>query len=264
MRYCVGDVHSCSQELKILLEKITNEDPQAVFYSLGDLVNKGPDPLGVMELVRRYQIQFIRGNHEDWLLRIWDQWLDILSKYLERELPLEEVELYLKAPLFDSKLEAFIHQGPREKDNIQPTPLLRPRDFVFLKSFEGQLHLHISHLRKAPYWIDLPEALLIHAGLDPSLTKLSDMNPRVLTTIRTWGGVSSDLNNPLKDPPWYQATTWHKPVIFGHWAQLGLYQSDRFTCLDSGCVYGGSLSALCLETHEITQVEALEVYCPVE
>lgn len=249
MRYCIGDVHSCAHELKILVEKILAEDAQAVFYSLGDLVNKGPSPLGVMELVGRYQIQFIRGNHEDWLLRIWDKWVEMLSRHFDRQIPREEVELHLESSFFNSELE---------------TSQLRPRDLSFLKSFEGQLHQYIEQIRQAPFWIDLPEVLLVHAGLDPSATELPEMNPRTLTTIRTWGGVSSNLNNPQNDPPWFQAVSWHKPVIFGHWAQLGLYQSDDFTCLDSGCVYGGSLSALCLETNEITQVEALEVYCPVE
>src|SRR5688572_27408721 len=64
----VGDVHGCRDELERLLELVQYHERDALFF-LGDLLSRGPDPLGVLSIVRRTGARGVRGNHDDDLLK---------------------------------------------------------------------------------------------------------------------------------------------------------------------------------------------------
>jgi hypothetical protein len=64
----VGDVHGCRDELERLLELVKYDDADALFF-LGDLLSRGPDPLGVLSIMRRTGARSVRGNHDDVLLK---------------------------------------------------------------------------------------------------------------------------------------------------------------------------------------------------
>ena len=69
-------------------------------------------------------------------------------------------------------------------------------------------------------------------------------------------------NAPAGYVPWYDAparASRGTPVLFGHWAALGLLQREDVVCLDSGCVWGRSLSALRLEDRRLTQCGCAEL-----
>ena len=104
-----------------------------------------------------------------------------------------------------------------------------------------------------PLWRDTPHALLVHAGLEPGKTRLEDMSPEVLLSIRNWN-----------DKPWYEQVTWNKTVVFGHWAKKGFVNIPGFIGLDSGCCYGKALTAWCPEEDKFYTVEALREYTPVK
>ena len=97
-----------------------------------------------------------------------------------------------------------------------------------------------------PLWRDTPHALLVHAGLEPGKTRLEDMSPEVLLSIRYWN-----------DKPWFEQVKWNKLVIFGHWAKMGFVNIPGFIGLDSGCVYGKALTAWCPEEDKFYSVPAL-------
>jgi bis(5'-nucleosyl)-tetraphosphatase (symmetrical) len=55
--------------------------------------------------------------------------------------------------------------------------------------------------------------------------------------------------------PWYEARTGSEPaIVFGHWSALGLRLTERIAALDTGCVWGGTLTALRLEDRWLVQV----------
>jgi len=64
----IGDVHGCRDELERLLELVKFDDNDAVYF-LGDLLSRGPDPRGVLEVFRWTHARGVRGNHDDALLR---------------------------------------------------------------------------------------------------------------------------------------------------------------------------------------------------
>lgn len=112
----------------------------------------------------------------------------------------------------------------------------------------------LAEVKNWPLWRDTPYALLVHAGLEPGKTRLEDMDPKVLMSIRYWN-----------DIPWFEQVTWHKPVVFGHWAKMGFVdRRPHFIGLDSGCVYGKQLTAWCPEEDKFYVVPAAREYTPVK
>jgi hypothetical protein len=181
----VGDVHGCRIELEALLERVGFASGDRLVF-VGDLVARGPDSLGVLDVVRRTGAVVVRGNHEQKLLDARDG-LCTLSK---------------------------IHRDVASA--------LRPVDWSILES---------SRL-----WLDLPEHELrvIHAGVDPRV-RFTHQNVRSLLSIRT-----------IEDVLWGAHYQGPPHIVFGHNAPIGIQVHPWATGLDSGCVYGGALTAMVL------------------
>ena len=113
-------------------------------------------------------------------------------------------------------------------------------------------------IKNLPSYIDEKKFLVVHAGLPPG-KNLKKCDRKTLATIRTWDGEGRDLNNP-DNPPWYQFYKDSKLIVYGHWAKNGLTIRRNTIGLDSGCVYGGKLSALILPDRKVIQVPALAVH----
>jgi hypothetical protein len=129
------------------------------------------------------------------------------------------------------------------------------------KSLGKKFDDFVEDVREWPAWIETEEALAVHAGLVPgkaaAKTSVSD-----LVNIRTWDGVGKDLQSP-DNPPWFEFYKKKKLVVFGHWARLGGVVRDNVVGLDTGCVYGGKLSAIILPGRDIVSVPARKIYAKV-
>jgi bis(5'-nucleosyl)-tetraphosphatase (symmetrical) len=127
-----------------------------------------------------------------------------------------------------------------------------------IKKMGNDLDEWVEWIRSWPLFIEEDDFLAVHAGRLPRLHP-RETPEHILTTIRTWDGKGDDLKSPY-NPPWFDIYTDKKLVVFGHWAQRGLTKKSNAIGLDSGCVYGGHLSALTLPEEKIVQVKAKEVY----
>lgn len=134
-------------------------------------------------------------------------------------------------------------------------PEATPAMIEFRKKIGRKLH---AWLERRPFYIQDDAFVAVHAGLQPGLAA-ADTEPRILMNIRTWDGSGDRLNDP-DNPPWYEYYTDRRPVFYGHWARKGLNLRENTIGLDSGCVYGRSLSAYVLETEELVQIKAAGVY----
>lgn len=111
-------------------------------------------------------------------------------------------------------------------------------------------------LEELPFWIALPEhdLCIVHAGVLPEV-ELASQDPWTLTHVRS---IDAQGRPSDKDhfEPW--ATRYHRGphLVFGHNSRLGLQLHPLATGLDTGCVYGGELSALVLQTGQRVPVEA--------
>jgi hypothetical protein len=137
-----------------------------------------------------------------------------------------------------------------------------PRRRDYLDSLGPGKDAWIEWIASWPYYLDSPDVLLVHAGLEPGKTDPAGMSPRILTQIRTWDGEGKNLNR-AGDPAWFECVNPDRIIVFGHWAQRGLIDLPGFKGLDTGCVYGGKLTGWCPEEDRFLQVDAARPYAPI-
>jgi hypothetical protein len=196
----VGDVHGCRDELDALLDRTAFACGDTLVF-VGDLIARGPDTLGVLDIARQTGAIVVRGNHEHRLVSFAEE-------------------------LDDGKDEArALARLPRLHREIARA--LRPVDWTLLVT--------------SPFFHDLPEhaARVVHAGVDP-LVPWAYQDEETLLRIRT---IRADNGVRVL---WGQAYLGPPHVLFGHNAAPGLQLHAWATGLDTGCVYGGRLSAMVL------------------
>ena len=130
--------------------------------------------------------------------------------------------------------------------------------FQLLDQMGKQADDWIQWIQSWPKYIDDSNFLVVHGGFPPDAS-IQNVSVEVLSTIRTWDGEGKDLAHP-ENPAWHDLYHEEKLVVYGHWATQGLKIKDNSIGLDSGCVYGGQLSALILPERKIVQVDALKAY----
>lgn len=102
-------------------------------------------------------------------------------------------------------------------------------------------------LSSLPLIIEEERFILVHGGIHPDFWLSTP--PEIATMLR------------MHDArPWYEYYTGDKLIIYGHWAAEWLRVRANTIWLDTGCCFGGALTAYCLETHEFYQVRANAVY----
>ena len=216
----VGDVHGCYDELVELIDTCNARDPNICLVFVGDLVNKGPKSDQVVKLVRELQGYCVRGNHDEVALSAWQQDQD------------------------------------REKSLSSQ-----------FKWFNKLSHDDIDWLLDLSFTIHFPSRgiLVTHAGLVPGV----DIDLQILDNLLHLRDVTFDAKsltfsghkNVRSDgQPWAQA--WQGPdhVYFGHDARRFFQSYPYATGLDTGCVYGGSLTAVFPDDNKIVQVKAHNTY----
>ncbi len=112
----------------------------------------------------------------------------------------------------------------------------------------------LAWMRALPCWLELPEIVLVHWGLEPDVP-LEDQHPAVLT-----GDVPGEmcLTERLGETPWYEAYPGPKPVAYGHHSYAAGARRGLTYGIDTGCVYGQSLTGLLLPGFELVSVPARE------
>jgi len=238
----IGDIHGCAVELEELLKKL-NLTPDDKLYSVGDILDKGPDVLGCLDLCIKYRVVNIEGNHD--------------NKY---------------------------NRWQKHEANQKATGKKNPMTSVSEKNLEVYRMMtseHSEYLINAPVTIFLEQqnTLLVHGGVFPlAVMPLEKQLKKRRSEIMRLRWLDNDtlkfvpLIGSLEQPPnttlW--STLWDGPfdVVYGHIAHsLDNPRIDKredgIKCIgiDTGAVIGGHLTAYVLETEEVIQVKAKELYC---
>lgn len=264
--YLIGDIQGCLEPLQRLLDEIRFDPATDRIWSCGDLVNRGGQSLGVLRLLHGIsdQVSVTLGNHDMHLLAAH-------SRYRHKRCPNREFEKILRAPdseeligwLVSQPLAAWSkkHRLLRMHAGVIPA---WDRKETLARATEVSRALNSGHRKKF---------LRKMYGNGPrrwrnGLTgwKRLRMITHILTRMRFCDGegrLDLRMTGPpgsQKKPyrPWYShkhRRTREVRVAFGHWAALGLRIKKRYLAMDSGCVWGGSLSAYRLEDGRLFQVE---------
>ena len=199
-RIFVGDIQGCREPLERLLEEVAFQSGEDRLIPVGDMVNKGPDSKGTLDLLIELGAEPVLGNHDLHWLR---------------------------------------------KDKATKT--------------------HAAWLRQQPVVRVLDDLIVVHAGLHPrwddeALRELSADDIDYAVNVRY---CDPDGRRPKADwppppapyRPWDDFYRGARRVVFGHWARRGLVVRPQCIGLDSGCVYGGKLTAWIAEEDRIVQVD---------
>ena len=214
----VGDIHGCAAEFEALLDAVVFRGGRDRLLLTGDAFTRGPDPLRVWDLIGETRARMVLGNHDDRQLR------QLRNHAAGRE-------------------PRFKHEDQR-------------RTFQHLQQVSADLLLWFS---ACPLYIKEEDFLLVHAGIHPE-KGLSGTSRDEFLTIRTWP--------PMDD---IEGSRWHdflsplegRSLLFGHDAPGGLVlrrerddQRPWLLGLDSGCIYGGALSAWIMEEDRLVRIDS--------
>lgn len=263
--YAIGDVQGCFEPLTRLLEYIGFSPSRDRLWFVGDLVNRGPQSLEVLRFVKGLGDQAITvlGNHDLHLVMQAEGFgkanqedtLDDILHAPDRD----ELLSWLRAqPLFHVEGEwALVHAGLLPAWDVAKAQGLS--DEVSRALTKADYRDFLAHL-----WGSEPAAWRDElTGWDRlrvvvnAMTRMRFVWPDGRMEFRAPGSKGPPERGPTGTLPWYAApgrkSADHR-IVFGHWSALGFRQIDNVLALDSGCLWGGRLTAVCLENQRIFQI----------
>lgn len=255
--FAVGDVQGCCSELRQLVDKLPFDPSKDELWFVGDLVNRGPDSLGVLRFVRELgpAARTLLGNHD----------LHLLALALGNAVPVADDDL---APILAAA------DGAELVDWLRRQPLAH---------HDPNLNTLMVHAGVIPGWSGAEtvararevEAVLQSDDCGAFLTAMYGSRPdrwsealagqdrlrfitNCLTRIR-FVRVDESLDFDQKGPPgsqppglipWFEIpgrASADLRIVFGHWSTLGFLQRPNLIGLDTGVVWGGKLTAVRLD-----------------
>jgi len=128
---------------------------------------------------------------------------------------------------------------------------------VTVAELESDRESYSAYLRSLPFTINLGSHLIVHAGVRPGVPLRRQMSSD-LTEMRTMGANPSSR----RGVPWFDVYRGRRVVLFGHWPAKAPRMAPRALGLDTGCVYGGRLTAYIIELNQFVSVVARRAYVP--
>lgn len=266
--YAIGDVQGCYDQLLRLLERIAFDPARDTLWFVGDLVNRGPQSRAVVRFVKNLGSRAVTvlGNHDLALL--------VVAEGIKRAHASDTFGDILAAPDRDELLDWLRHQKMMHADEryAMVHAGLLPQWSV---SRALALGSEVEQALRGDGWRELLQRMYGNqpdrwqddlSGFDRLRVITNAMTRmRLCTTDGTMEfshKIGLEVGVPPGFMPWYDVparASVGTPVIFGHWAALGLLVRPDVISLDSGCVWGRALSALRLEDRRIDQYDCREL-----
>jgi bis(5'-nucleosyl)-tetraphosphatase (symmetrical) len=251
--FVVGDLQGCGAELDALLVH-ARPDERIVF--LGDLVNRGPRSLATLRRVRALGNRAVAllGNHDLHLLAAAAGLRplhrdDTLADILEAPDAAALIDWVRHRPLAHREAGAlFVHAGVLPPWTVAQTLALADEVAQRLRAPDHRDFLARMYGNQPDRWDDALQGDDRLRCIVNALTRVRLVDDAGTIDFKVKEGASAA---PPGWMPWFDhpARRSHPargglPILFGHWSTLGLLQRDDAVCLDTGCVWGGRLSAM--------------------
>jgi bis(5'-nucleosyl)-tetraphosphatase (symmetrical) len=260
--FAVGDIQGCFTSFTDLLQEIGFNPARDRLWLVGDLINRGPDSLEVLRWAKQHEaaLSIVLGNHDLHALAVAEGFVEPHRN--------DTLTPLLTAPDRDELLSWLRHRSlaHAEGEYLMVHAGLLPQ-------WEGQQALELAHEVEAVLRGNNYREFLQHMyGNEPGRWDdgLKDMaRLRIITNAMTrlrvctvtgemdfrFKGEVGDI--PAGLMPWFEVPgrkAADRTLVFGHWSALGLMLRDNLIALDTGCLWGGKLSALRLEDRRLFQV----------
>lgn len=265
--YAIGDIQGCFDDLLRLLDKINFDQSNDQIWFTGDLVNRGPKSLETIRFVRDLGSAAVTvlGNHDLHLLAAScnhrgahkKDSLDAILAASDREKLL--YWLRHRPLLHYNKDFCLIHAGlppqwcfkKSAKMALKVEKVLQGKDYKdFLKQMYGN---------KPDLWSDDLKGIELLRFIVNCFTRMRYCESNGRLDFEHHGALGSQ---PKHLKPWFSIPGRKNNsmrIIFGHWSTLGFYQGNNCYAIDTGCLWGGQLTALRLGS----KIKRFSVDCPV-
>lgn len=260
--YAIGDIQGCYHSFMRLLSAIDFDTKRDTLWLVGDIVNRGTGSLDVLRwcYANRDCIKMVLGNHDLHTIAAAHgikklHRSDTIQEILAAE-DCDELLTWLRQqPLLYAEGDyVMVHAGILPAWTLAEAQAYAQEVEAVLKSDTYLTFLTEMYGNKPRKW-------------DASLTGIKRLRfiTNVFTRMRVCdadGGLDYGFKGELKDipapqQPWFAVSdrkTAEQNIFFGHWSALGLHQKAHLYALDTGCLWGRELTAMCLETKAVTQV----------
>ncbi len=272
--YLIGDIQGCDAPLERLLHQIDFSPSRDLLYVLGDLVNRGPDSAGVLRrlMAMGASVQCVLGNHDLHLLAVAEgastsKRLDTLDDVLQapdRQALLDWLR-HQRMAIFEHGI-LMVHAGVLPAWTVQKTLALAAEAEAVLRGPHLSAFLHQMYGNQPDAWREDLQGTDRLRVIVNALTRLRFCSADGVMEFKAKEGAHAA---PEGFMPWFDVPsrqTAHVPVAFGHWSTLGWLNRPDVLALDTGCLWGGCLSALKLAptgAHELVQVKCAQAQSPV-
>jgi bis(5'-nucleosyl)-tetraphosphatase (symmetrical) len=261
--YAIGDVQGCLQELEALLVRLAFDPARDRLWFVGDLVNRGPDSLGVLRLVRSLGSSAIvvLGNHDLHLLclaegvgraRADDTLADVLN-VPDRDVLLDWLRHRPLVHVQDDHV--LVHAGLLPGWSAAKARELAAEVESALRAEKREYRTFLSQLYggEPAEWTESLQGADRLRVIVNAMTRMRFCTPAGRMEFHAKGGPAEA---PAGYCPWFEVPgriSADSTLVVGHWSALGLRRDTRLLALDTGCVWGGALSALRLEDRALFQ-----------
>lgn len=252
MDYLIGDLQGCSDPLDRLLSTIDFSPSRDRLFLLGDLVNRGPDSLGVLKRLRSLEgaATCLLGNHDLHLLAV--------AHGVRKPHRSDTLDAILSAPDLDDWLNwlrqqrlavhdagwLMVHAGVLPQWSAQRTMTLAREVEAMLRSPDLGDFLAQMYGNEPAQWDDTLTGVRRWRCVINALTRLRFCSADGTMEFSAKEGAEGA---PEGFMPWFDVparASLGTPVAFGHWSTLGLIDRPDLLALDTGCVWGGCLTAV--------------------
>lgn len=255
--YAIGDLQGCHAEFMALLERLKFDPRRDRLWLTGDLVNRGPASLAALRAVKSLgrAVTVVLGNHDLHLLA-----MAFAPKTVKRREP--ELEAVLDAPDAAELLDWLAARPLLHRDDALGWTLIHaglPPQWTLTQAescareVEKALRDDVAAMLEEMYgdepdrWsASLKGAARLRFTVN-CLTRLRFVDHKGRLVL-SYKGTIADA--PAGAMPWFrhpERATKDDAFVFGHWSALGYLAEPGLRCLDTGCVWGGALTALRLD-----------------
>ncbi len=256
--YAIGDIQGCHDQLQRLLAQIGFDPARDTLWFAGDLVNRGPQSLEVLRFVKGLGESAITvlGNHDLHLLAVWQdkhhhfKSNDTLLPIIEAPDCDELLDWLRRRPLLhhDAALGyTLVHAGLPPQWDLATAQRLAAEVEETLRGERFIGFLEHMYGNRPKRWAEELEGWDRLRFAVNCFTRLRFCSAEGELDFHHKGAPGTAEGEVL---PWFQIAARQSRdlrILFGHWSTLGFYRTDNLCALDTGCLWGGALTALRLE-----------------
>lgn len=263
--YAIGDLQGCLDPLERLLDYVRFAPADDRLWFVGDLVNRGPQSLGVLRFIRKLGMAAttVLGNHDLHLIMQAAGYgkanrEDTLAEILAAPDRDELLDWLRAQPLFHvADGWGMVHAGLLPCwDVIQAQALSDEVSAALTAPDYVDFLAHMWGSEPAAWRDDLAGWARLRVVVN-AMTRMRYVWPDGRMEFRAPGAKGPPERGPAGCMPWFDAPDRRSAdhaIVCGHWSALGFHQTDTLVALDTGCLWGGSLTALRLEDRRAFQM----------